>query len=167
MGAGAPLPAQITQEALFPDLSVWVVGECTGRQQCRLATRAMEKMCKDLAWAEDKLFDVKPPIEAELAQQVGDDEDAALQRLRLRTPPAGTGTSARIDFDLGHTEPEVLDMCERTEHGVALLRLVATAPALATTFGLQFTHGKQLVAIGHSIILRGPGLIEPQRTEDV
>ena len=82
-------------------------------------------MCKDLAWAEDKLFDVKPPVEAELAQQVGDDEDAALQRLRLRTPPAGPGTGARIDFDLGHTEPEVLDMCERTEHGVALLRLVA------------------------------------------
>ena len=66
MGAGAPLPAQITQEALFPDLSVWIIGECTGRQQCRLATRAMEKMCKDLAWAEDKLFDVKPPIKAEL-----------------------------------------------------------------------------------------------------
>lgn len=58
-------------------------------------------------------------------------------------------------------------MRERTEHGVALLRLVATAPALATTFGLQFTHGQQLVDIGHSIILWGPGLVEPQRTEDI
>ena len=51
--------------------------------------------------------------------------------------------------------------------GVALLRLIATAPALAPTFGLQISHGQQLVDIGHSIILWGPGLVEPQRTEDV
>jgi hypothetical protein len=32
-----------------------------------LAPRAMQEMRKDFAWAEDKLFDFQPPVEAELA----------------------------------------------------------------------------------------------------
>ena len=153
MGFAAPLVTQIACEALFPGLPVGVIAQRLGSEQRCLATWSEQKVRADRPRPEKKFLNVETPIQAGLAQEIGDGKRATLDRLSRGRAPARPCTSHFADLKSTHIEPEVLEVCKGLQHGGPLFQFIAPTATLASTFGMQATKGQQFIDVCHDLLL--------------